>query len=113
MPRRRSNLGRRTRKTEAFRRVRATQTEEQRASANERHRQRMVNGKQNNLYIFTDNGTTKNIVYQQALSFLFPFISNSATLSHSEAWPGTASCRIYVYIHAVFPSEFELGDIAS
>jgi hypothetical protein len=23
--------------------------------------------------------------------FLFPFISNSATLSHSEAWPGTAS----------------------
>jgi hypothetical protein len=24
-------------------------------------------GKPNNLYIFTDNGTTKNIVYQQAL----------------------------------------------
>jgi hypothetical protein len=42
MPRRRSNLGRCTRKTEAFRRVRANQTEEQRASANERHRQRMA-----------------------------------------------------------------------
>jgi hypothetical protein len=25
------------------------------------------------------------------MHFLFPFISNSATLSHSEAWPGTAS----------------------
>jgi hypothetical protein len=30
--------------------------------------------------------------------FLFPFISNSATLSHSEAWPGTASC-IYKSCH--------------
>jgi hypothetical protein len=25
--------------------------------------------------------------------FLFPFISNSATLSHSEVWPGTASYK--------------------
>jgi hypothetical protein len=39
MPRRRSNLGRRTRGAEAVRRVVANQTEEERASANERNRQ--------------------------------------------------------------------------
>ncbi|XP_015419231.1 PREDICTED: origin recognition complex subunit 4 isoform X3 [Myotis davidii] len=42
MPRRRSNLGRRTRGAEAVRRVIANQTEEERASANERNRQRMA-----------------------------------------------------------------------
>nr|KAF6337196.1 origin recognition complex subunit 4 [Myotis myotis] len=42
MPRRRSNLGRRTRRAEAVRRVIANQTEEERASANERNRQRMA-----------------------------------------------------------------------
>jgi hypothetical protein len=42
MPRRRSNLGRRTRGAEAVRRVFANQTEEEWASANERNRQRMA-----------------------------------------------------------------------
>ncbi|KAJ9580976.1 hypothetical protein L9F63_023847, partial [Diploptera punctata] len=42
MPRRRSNLGRRTRGAEAVRRIIANQTEEERASANERNRQRMA-----------------------------------------------------------------------
>ncbi|XP_066089079.1 origin recognition complex subunit 4 isoform X2 [Saccopteryx bilineata] len=42
MPRRRSNLGYRTRGAEAVRRVIANQTEEERASANERNRQRMA-----------------------------------------------------------------------
>ncbi|XP_045429827.1 stress response protein NST1 [Pipistrellus kuhlii] len=42
MPRRKSNLGRRTRGAEAVRRVIANQTEEERASANERNRQRMA-----------------------------------------------------------------------
>ena len=42
MPRRRSNLGRRTRGAEAVRRVIANQTEEERTSANERNRQRMA-----------------------------------------------------------------------
>lgn len=42
MPRRKSNLGRRTRGAEAVRRVIANQTEEERASANARNRQRMA-----------------------------------------------------------------------
>jgi hypothetical protein len=52
------------------RRVIANQTEEERASANERNRQRMAQiraEEPDNLYICTDNGTTKNIVYPQAL----------------------------------------------
>jgi hypothetical protein len=63
-------LGRRTRGVEAVRRVIANQTEEERASANERNRQRMAQiraEEPDNLYIYTDNGTTKNIVYPQAL----------------------------------------------
>jgi hypothetical protein len=42
MPRRRSNVGRRTHGAEAVRRVVANQTEEERASANKRNRQRMA-----------------------------------------------------------------------
>ncbi|VDO31729.1 unnamed protein product [Onchocerca flexuosa] len=42
MPRRRSNLCRHTRTTETQRRFIANQTEEERASANERKRQRMA-----------------------------------------------------------------------
>ena len=42
MPRKRSNFGRRTRRTEARRRVIANQNEEQRGSANDRYRQIMA-----------------------------------------------------------------------
>ena len=42
MPRIRSNFGRRTRRTEARRRVIANQNEEQRGSANDRYRQIMA-----------------------------------------------------------------------
>jgi hypothetical protein len=33
--------------------------------------------------------------------FLFPFISNSATLSHSVAWLGTASYKIKLLLNVV------------
>ncbi|XP_062829101.1 caldesmon isoform X2 [Anolis carolinensis] len=42
MPRRKSNLGRRTRRAQAKRRVIANQTEEERAAAKERHRQKIA-----------------------------------------------------------------------
>ncbi|VDK71479.1 unnamed protein product [Onchocerca ochengi] len=42
MPRRKSNLGRRTRAAEAMRRLAANKTEEERASTNEQNRQRMA-----------------------------------------------------------------------